>query len=197
MLTHNLLIQQINKILYGLENNSTNYYPGSIFDRPFALSNNKNRPVLINCMNVSQWLDWLINDPYSNVAILSKATFYDNLENIPIKEHSEIFFYPNANIQNIKTNINKNPNWNKLSLFQKVIICAPLTSTREYISETTKFIGQELGLIKKQSYIDPSLQYNQASTPPVQGGGFNSSNKYKNKYIKYKSKYIDLKKSRF
>lgn len=99
-------------------------------------------------------------------------TLYDNLENIVFQDNSQIYFYPNANLNKLKEGIRKNQSWNSLTSAQKYKICYPLVDVVETISNM------------KQEVIE--IVNNAPNN--IQGGN------YYHKYLKYKNKYTNFNK---
>ena len=133
------LLEQVNKILYREEGVSENYYKNIGDIVPWELAEDKNKNRLRESMPIYEWIYWLIKHPNSSFVKDGDIKFYDKLEDIPITKSSEIFFLPDADVSILKKIITRNEDWNRLSLYKKLIVCSPFVSAKEYYEVTSEY----------------------------------------------------------
>ena len=76
-------------------------------------------------MTPAECLKWMVtNDTDSILNGNDKIILYENLVSIPLTANSKIFYPIDANLTLLQTDLYANNNWNLLSIYDKIIVCA-------------------------------------------------------------------------
>lgn len=105
-----------------------------------------------------------------------------------VSDRSRVFFYPTLDIDYLIGEFSKNDKWNRLSLYEKILVCNPLIKKQDIKKiNQTDFCGSQT--VSVHLPTEPQTVSFHLPTGSQTGG----NNLYYEKYMKYKTKYINKK----
>jgi hypothetical protein len=178
---YDFIHRYINKIINRVDSTENNYTsifrgtaPNSIDEK------DEHWEAIGKCYNSQEWLNYMMDNPGDEIVKSSNTIIYDSIQEIPITKDMEIYFNPIGNVRKISEMLYENSSWNKLSMYQKMIVCGTLVSNKEYQS----IMDAKLTTVDLSKSVNVSAF---ATSVDMSGG-------YYHKYMKYKTKYLNLRK---